>query len=362
MGHALTVRSVRARAVNVPMRRPLQTSGGAVTTAPLVLIDLETDQGVTGRSYIFTDTLRALEPVLRLVEQSGEIVRGDRLAPVAVEAKLQAAFRLLGAQGLVGMAIAGLDMAAWDALAKAADLPLVRLLGGAPRAVPAYNSNGLGLVGAAAAEEEAQALVAEGFRAVKVRLGYPDAGSDLAVVQAVRAAVGGDVTVMADYNQCLSVAEAEQRVRRLDDAGLYWIEEPTRCDDYAGHARIRESARTPIQLGENCWGPHDMARALAAGAGDYLMPDAMKIGGVTGWQRAAALAGAAGVPLSSHLFPEISAHLLAVTPTCHWLEYVDWAAPVLAEPLAIVDGCVVAPDRPGTGIAWDESSVARFLA
>ena len=99
--------------------------------------------------------------------------------------------------------------------------------------------------------------------------------------------------------------------------------------------------------------------ALAAGACDYVMPDAQRIGGVTGWMRAAALAQGAGLEMSSHLFPEVSAHLLAATPTRHFLEYVDWADKILAEPLAIADGCAVVPAHPGNGLAWDAKAVER---
>jgi mandelate racemase len=173
---------------------------------------------------------------------------------------------------------------------------------------------------------------------VKVRLGYPDLATDVAVVRAVREAVGPEVHIMSDYNQCLPVVEAVQRSRRLDEEGLYWIEEPTTANDYEGNAIISREARTPIQIGENWWGPHDMQQSLASGASDFGMPDVMRIGGVSGWLRAAALAEPRGIPLSSHLFPEISAHLLAVTPTCHWLEYIDWASPILAEPVKIEQG------------------------
>jgi mandelate racemase len=103
-----------------------------------------------------------------------------------------------------------------------------------------------------------------------------------------------------------------------------------------------------------------MAQAIAAGACDYVMPDAERIGGVTGWMRAAALAQGAGLEMSSHLFPEVSCHLLAATPTCHWLEYVDWANAVLAEPVELKDSHVQIPSRPGVGIAWDEKAVARY--
>lgn len=360
-GPTLTIRGIRARAVDVPMPRPLATSGGTVGTAPLVLIDLHTEEGVTGCAYVFCYTPLALAPVSRLVASLEALLKGDAVAPLAITEKLQRRFRLLGPQGLTGIAMAGIDMAAWDALARARELPLVRLLGGEPRPIPAYNSCGLGIIGEARAAGEARELVAPGFRAIKVRLGYPDLATDLAVVRAVRRAVGDDVLLMADYNQSLTVPEAIRRARALDPEGLVWIEEPTSADDFAGHAEIRREAATPIQLGENWWGPHDMAKSLAAGASDYVMPDAMKIGGVTGWLRAAALAEAAAVPASSHLFPELSTHLLAVTPTAHWLEYVDWANAVLAELLRLRDGHALVPEAPGIGLAWDEAAVARYL-
>jgi len=339
----------------------LKTGGGEVGSAPMVLVDLLTEEGIVGSSYVFCPTPVVLGPVARLLSNLAPLIAGDPLAPFAIERKLQRGFRLLGPQGLTAMAVAGIDMAAWDALAKACGLPLARLLGGEPREIPAYNSCGLGLIGAGRAAEEAQELTAPGFRAIKVRLGYPEMGTDLEVVRAVRGSVGEDVALMSDYNQSLSVAEAERRAAALEGEGLYWIEEPTRADDYPGHARVRREAKTPIQIGENWWGPHDMARSVEAGASDYAMADAMKIGGVTGWLRAAALAEAGGLPLSSHLFPEISAHLLAVAPTSHWLEYVDWANPILEEPLRVEDGHARAPDAPGVGISWDEEAVRRYL-
>jgi mandelate racemase len=166
---------------------------------------------------------------------------------------------------------------------------------------------------------------------------------------------------MVDFNQGLTVAEAIRRGRMIDDeGGVYWIEEPIRADDFSGCSQVRQAIHTPIQIGENFMGPEQMAQALAAGACDYVMPDAGRIGGVTGWMRAAALAQAAGVEMSSHLFPEVSCHLLAATPTCHYLEYVDWADAVLEEPLRIKDGQALVPSTPGNGIRWNESAVERY--
>ena len=353
--------AVRARPLAVPMRRPLVTAGGAVTVAPLVLVDLETDAGITGRSYVFTYTPTALGPTAAMIEGMFEWLRGEELAPAALEQRLQARLRLLGAQGLAMLALSALDMAAWDAAARAAGQPLARLLGAGPARIPAYNSCGLGLIGAAAAPLEAVDL-ARGFAAIKLRLGYSTLAEDLAVLRAVRGAVGPAMRILVDYNQSLSASEATVRACALDGEGVEWIEEPTAFDDDEGHARIAAAARTPVQLGENWWGPRMMAHSIAARACDVVMPDAGKIGGVSGWLRAAGLAAAHGLRMSSHLYPEFSAHLLAVTPTAHWLEWVDWAEPVIKWPLAVVDGHAVPRDEPGTGLEWDEDAIKRLAA
>ena len=356
----LSIRNLVVRAVDVPMERPLKTGGGEVGSAAVVLIDLLTEQGVTGHSYLFCPTPLVLKPVATLLSNLEPLIEGDRLVPLEIERKLQKTFRLLGPQGLTAMASAGIDMAAWDALAKSCKMPLARLLGGRPCRIPAYNSCGLGIIGPERAAEEAQELLAPGFSAIKVRLGYQELETDLEVVRAIRDAVSEGIVLMSDYNQALSVVEAQRRAAALEDEGLYWIEEPIRANDYSGHAQIRGDTKTPIQIGENWWGPHDAARSIEVGASDYVMPDAMKIGGVTGWLRTTALAEAAGIPLSSHLFPEISAHLLAVSPTRHWLEYVDWANPILEKPLEIQEGHASTPDEAGIGISWDEEAVRHY--
>jgi len=146
----------------------------------------------------------------------------------------------------------------------------------------------------------------------------------------------------------------------LDDENIFWLEEPIRHDDYAGSARLVRELNTPVQIGENFSEASAMATALAAGACDYVMPDLERIGGVSGWQRAAALAAVHRIEMSSHLFPEVSAHLLAAMPTCHFLEYVDWADKILQEPLRIADGLAVVSDRPGNGLSWDAAAVDRY--
>lgn len=357
----LTLESLRVRAVLAPLSLPLQTASGSVDRAPLILIDLQTHQGVVGRSYLFAISPAHVRPIVALLESMGEMLAGERLAPFEIERTLRRRHALLGVHNIVLFAMSGIDMAAWDALAIAAGEPLARLLGGAPDPVPAYNSKGLGLMPPDALAVQARALVDEGFSAVKLRLGRARAEDDLEALRVVRDAVGASVTLMCDFNQGLSVAEAIRRGHMLDDeGGLLWIEEPIRADDFEGCAKVADAVATPVQIGENFMGPEQMALALSFSCCDYVMPDVQRIGGVTGWMRAAALAQAHGMEMSSHLFPEISAHLLAVTPTRHWLEYVDWATPVLARPVEIRDGHALIPDAPGTGVSWDEAAVSRY--
>ena len=357
----MKIRSIRVRGVAAPMKRPLVTSIATVGVAPLLLIDLETDAGITGRSYLFALAKHHLPPLAELVKAMAAMVEGDAVAPFDLEKKLRARYALLGVHNIVLFAMAGIDMAAWDALAQQLGQPLARLLGAAPRPILAYNSKGLGLLPEKNLVQEARELVDEGFRAVKLRLGRPDAWQDLHMLKAVKKEIGPDITLMVDFNQGLSVAEAIRRGRMIDDeGGVYWIEEPIRADDFAGCRRVRDEVATPIQIGENFMGPEQMAQALAAGACDYVMPDAERIGGVSGWMRAAALAQGAGAEMSSHLFPEVSCHLLAATPTCHYLEYVDWADAVLEEPAKLENGHVVVPSTPGTGVRWNEKAVERF--
>jgi mandelate racemase len=356
----MSLRALRARPVLVPIKRPPVSASGAIPKAALVLFDLETDEGVTGRSYVFGFAPWTLSSIVGCAHGLFEMIKGDPLAPFDLEAKLRRQLTLLDPNGLVGLALAGLDMAAWDALAQARGVPLVRLLGGAPRAIPTYNSTGLWIQPVDTLADEAEALLAEGFSAVKLRLGRDDLAQDLAAVRTVKKRIGDRATLMCDFNQRLTVNEAIRYARALDGEGLYWIEEPVRHDDYEGYARIAAEAATPIQTGENLVDTFEMARAIALRSLDFVMPDVQRIGGVTGWLRAAALAHAHGIEMSSHLFPELSVHLLGVTPTCHWLEYMDWAAPLLQEPLGVKDGVARIPDRPGAGIRWDEAAVARY--
>ena len=238
------LRSLKVRAVRVPMAHPHRTASGVVSESPLVLTDVVTDDGVVGHSIVFTYTTAALEPDRRTDPEPGSrSSRASRWPRSRSSRSSPRRFRLLGTQGLVGIALAAIDMALWDALARGHGTSLVALLGGVARPIPAY-----GAVGYDGAEDSARAAAewaGRGFKGVKAKIGYPTVQEDVAVIRAIRKAVGDGVAIMVDYNQCLTPAEAVERLRVLDDEGLTWVEEPTLAHDYAGHALIAREAATP---------------------------------------------------------------------------------------------------------------------
>lgn len=361
----LTLHSIKLRVLSVPMRRPIVSNPtvGRYTEWPFILIDLQTNEGIVGHSYLEPYVAGSAAYILPAIEAVAAALAPRPLAPVDCFANAMKAIHLSGKEGVGLVAASGLDMAIWDAVAKAAGMPLAEYLGGTVGPLRAYNTNGLWLLPLDQLREEAVSLVEEGnFSAIKMRMGREKFSADLAALDAVRSAVGEDVRIMVDFNQAFDMSEALLRLHALDSEGLQWFEEPVAFDNFAGSARLARELRTPIQIGENIYGPRSFYRAVQEGAADLYMPDMMRIGGITGFLRCAAIAGAAGIPLSSHLYPEASAHVLRVAETAHWLEWRDWAHPFLADPFEIRDGHLHVPDRPGLGISWDEAAVKKLAA
>ncbi len=357
-----TLRSIRARPVLLKLKRPVVARIATMSDWPLILIDMETEEGITGRAYLEPYVPKAMRYLVPALDDLGDMLRGRSVAPFEFYRAARKSLHFVGYEGLAMIAAAGLDMAAWDTLARAADLPLCTLLGGTVGPVRAYSSNGLWLREAEEVAAEAVELLAEGgFAGVKLRMGRARARDDLETHEAVRQAIGNDVTVMVDFNQGLDLAEALRRCHAIDDLGIAWIEEPVLYDDFSGYAKLAGELKTPLQIGENFYGPRDMWKALSMNACDLVMPDFMRIGGVTGWLHAAGLAAAANVPISTHLYPEVGAHVMRVAETAHWLEWQDWADPILERPYEVKDGEIAIPDAPGLGLDWNEDVVARHL-
>jgi mandelate racemase len=355
------IRSLTTRGILVPLKFTLGTSAAIVKAVPLLLVDLLNEDGVTGRAYAFCYRPSGAVAISSHLFEAVDLLRGKDSTPFDAAQTLSRQFALLGVTGAVRMALSLLDMAMWDAIAQMQRVPLSSLLGSSPKSLRAYDSRGLGLMDPDRLTEETKNLLESGLRAVKLRLGYPSLSEDLAALKAVRRSISrDDVEIMVDYNQALTSTEAILRGRELEKEGIYWLEEPIAHDDYVASAAIARELKVPIQTGENFNGPEGLLRAVNARASDYVMVDVARIGGVTGWLRAAGVGAAHGIEMSSHLMPEISAHLLCATPTAHWLEYVDWADAIIEEPLKIRDGMVLTSERTGSGISWDEAKLKRL--
>jgi mandelate racemase len=359
---SLTVREIRARPVVLKLKRPVVARIATITDWPIIVLDLSTEEGIVGRSYLEPYIVRSMRYLVPALNDLGAVLKGRAVAPVELFDAARKSLHFVGYEGLSLIAASGLDMAAWDALAKAANLPLCVLLGGSVGPVKSYNSNGLWLSEPAKLADEALELRDEGgFKGLKLRMGRPRAADDLIALEAVRKVLGDDFNLMVDFNQGLDLAEALHRCHAIDDRGLTWIEEPILYDNLDGYAKLAAELNTPLQIGENFYGPREMHKAIQKNACDLVMPDFMRIGGVTGWMRAAAIAGAAGIPVSTHLYPEVAAHMMRVTETAHWLEWQDWADPILQTPYQIKDGLLHIPDVPGTGLEWDEEAIKAHL-
>jgi mandelate racemase len=345
----------------VPLRRPVVSKVGLFKEWPLILIDLYANEGVVGRSYLEPYLKNAARSIVPAIEDIAAKLVGQTLGPLDRFDDNRRSLNLVGYEGIAMIAVSGIDMAIWDALGQAAGMPLAVLLGGSIGPVPAYNSNGLWLINVSEIADEAAELVAEGgFKALKLRLGRDRLVDDVSAIKGVREAAGDDIKLMVDFNQGLSLGDALQRCHALDDQGLFWFEEPIVYNNIAGYAQMARELTTPVQIGENFYGPRALYEAIRAQACDYVMPDLMRIGGVTGWIRAASIAAAAGIQVSTHLYPEFAAHLMRVTETAHWLEWQDWANPILKEPFPVRDGHIEVANRPGSGIEWDESAINRY--
>lgn len=358
----LAIRKVKTRGFKVPLTFFLGTAVTLVTKVPLLLVDLETAEGFTGRAYLFCYTGSGARAIAEHIQEAVELAPAAPLTPMELAQDLQKRFALLGVTGTARMALSALDIALWDALGQQLSLPLTALLAAPVRPLRAYDSRGLGLMPPKRLADEALRLSESGLKALKLRLGYPTLSEDLAAVDAVREVLGQDIGIMVDYNQSLSPAEALHRGAALDERGLLWIEEPIRHDDYGHYRSIARTLKTPVQLGENFNGPEGVLDAAKASASDYVMADVARIGGVTGWLRAAAIAASHGIEISSHLMPEISAQLLCASPSAHWLEWVDWAHAILEEPMKLVDGMAMPSSSPGAGFRWDEGRLNKLEA
>lgn len=356
----MKVTRVQTRVVTLPLDRPILSALGNIDRCGCVLVFLHTDAGVTGENLVFTLNDRRTAVLRGMIDQMADLVVGRDAGHIAgFWNRAWKDINFLGHKGIPVMGISALDGALWDAAGKAAGLPLYRLLGGARDRVPVYHSGGLWLDrGIDALAREAQEMVAQGFRAVKMRLGMADMLEDVRRVKAVREAIGPGVRLMADANQGLNEAQAIRLGRLLEEHDLAWFEEPLPAWDVAGLARVAAALDLPVASGETEYTRYGFRRMLELRSADVLMPDLQRVGGVTEYMRVAHHAAAHDVPVSSHLFPETSVQVLAALDNATYLEYMPWFSSLYREQLVFEQGEAVVPERPGWGFVFDTDRIA----
>ena len=352
---------LRTRMVSVPLSTPIISAVGKYRMWPYIFSEIICEDEIIGNSYIGPYLDSSMPAIVSTMHALFENFKGRALAPTEFFDEGMRSLSLLGRSGIALYALAALDIAFWDASAKAARQPLCVHLGGSLGKVKAYNSGGLWLNDPTTLHDEARSLLERGnFEALKIRLGRRTLEADLKAIEEVRRAMPNGGLLLSDFNQVFSLTEAIHRLSALDDQGLYWFEEPIKYYELQNYAELRGRLKTPIILGENFHGPDDAFRSLQMDNSDGIMPDLMRIGGVTGWLRTGALSDAFQKAISSHLYPEVSAHLMRVTPMVDLLEWTDWANPLIKNPYELEEGCVVIPDRPGAGIDFDEDAIAKY--
>jgi L-alanine-DL-glutamate epimerase-like enolase superfamily enzyme len=355
----MRITALRTVRVELPIEKPIRTAIHDIRSVGCVLVSLDSDQGLTGESYMFTLSAVRLEVLEAMVKSLEHHVLGQD--PHQVEAIWQAMWRdinFFGHKGITVFALSALDTACWDLVGKAAGLPLYKVFGAVRERVKAYASGGLWL--SHSTDElvaEAQAFVAQGFRAMKVRVGKPRHGEDIDRVTAVRQAVGPEIELMVDANQGLTVDHAIRLGRGLEGLDLVWFEEPVPAYDLAGHAAVAAALDTPIASGETEYTRHGMAAMLDAKAADILMPDLQRIGGLTEFRKAAHLAESREVPISPHIFSEYSLSIAGSSPNAIYLEHMPWLAPLFREQMVLEEGCIAMPEGPGLGFTFDPDRI-----
>lgn len=359
----MRVSAVETQPVVVRLGRPIGSALGQIAKFGCILVTVRTDGGITGENLIFTLNDRRTAVLRQMVDELADVAVGQDAGHIAgFWARAWKDVNFLGHKGVPVAGISAIDGALWDALGKTVGLPLYRLLGGAQDRVPAYHSGGLWLSRSVdELVEEAQGFVAQGFRAMKMRLGLPDPADDIARVKAVRDAIGPDVKLMADANQGLTEAQAIRLGRRLEPFDLTWFEEPLPAWDLDGLARVAAALDTPIASGETEYTRYGFRRMLELRSADILMPDLQRVGGVSEFMRVGHMAESHDIAVSSHLFPETSVQVLGALSNATFLEYMPWFSPLYNEALEFRDGSAVVPERPGWGFTFNRDYIAHLL-
>jgi L-alanine-DL-glutamate epimerase and related enzymes of enolase superfamily len=347
------IESLRTRVVSVPLLRPW---GPDVTSLRLIEVAVTTDHGATGTGFSWTPSIGAEAVAAMLEHDVRSFAIGEPADPQALWPRLWAHLHEAGSGGITTIAMAGLDLALWDAAARAANRSITSLLGVRRQSVEVYGSGVNRHYSLDELVAQARRWVATGYRMVKIKVGLPDLAADVDRVAAVRETIGPEVALAIDANQLWELPAAELAIGALSRFDLRWVEEPMRADDLAAHAALRSSIDVPVAIGENLHTVYRFREAIDGGACDIVQPNVVRVGGITPFLRIAELAEERDVPLFPHLLPELSGQLALALEQPTMVEDVEDAGfdrlGILAEPspVVITGRTLTSRDHEGLGI------------
>ena len=366
----MKVTALTAATLVIPLRNVTSFATRTVRERHYTLVKVTTESGIEGLGFCYCGNAAgwlvtgAVRDLL-----AGHVVGRDAHDTEAIWDAMYRDALLLGRRGAVVRAMSAIDIALWDANAKAAELPLYRYLGAARSdVVPAYASGGYYLAGKSERDlaAECAGYVERGFAAVKIKVGRVSAREDAARIAAVRAAIGPEVELFTDANNAWPDATAAIRaIRRWEEYDLGWVEEPNPPDELAAHAAVAAAVEPPIATGEIHQTRWDFQQILDQDAAAILQTDAAVCGGVTEFRRIAALAAGRGVTVAPHWLADLHVHLVAATPNATWVEFfpdteVLNLMEVFQTRLQVRDAGLAVPQEPGHGVVLDHAAVERY--
>ncbi len=344
------------------LRCPLSgpTGGSGLTSFDVIVVELEDDAGTRGWGFSYVLGSGGEIALHACRDLAGQFIRGQPVVhPQVLWDQMNASLNRIG-RGIHYIAMAAIDVAAWDLYAKQLEVPLGEAMGGRMRAVPVYGSGGFRpKMSAESALQKAGEYLQQGCTAIKLRMAA--APLDEALIREVRKGLPEDTLIMVDVNEKADPVMAGWLLNVCREYNVYWIEEPLAARDFQGYARLAGRADTAIAAGEHLQGLSEFMPLLQAGAIDIAQPDLAMMGGLTECLRTGRVCNSFNVPVAPHFLPSLFIHLAAALPNLSWLEDFPLLEPLFTNPLPISEGGMVIPlPDPGHGIRLSETAVDKF--
>ncbi|MDR3563937.1 MAG: mandelate racemase/muconate lactonizing enzyme family protein [Negativicutes bacterium] len=358
----MQITNIRTRLLSVPFDRPITTATFSVNHKDIVVIEVDTDAGITGMSYIMTlgRGIHALKAVIDY-EIRSLVIDEDPLYRQKIWKKLWWGLHKIGRKGAAIYAISAIDVALWDIAGKMTNQSIHQMLGPACDSIEAYGGGGWLYMSIDDMLEEVNTFKQKfGFKAYKMRAGSTNWRQDVDRIRALREAFGYDLEIMVDLNQGLDVPSSIILGRELEKLGVFWFEEPIHADDIGGLSDIAATLDMRVVAGENEYGRYGYKDLINRKAADILQIDLQRVGGITEWMRVANTADTMGIKVTPHLFWEISVQLTCATTNSIYIEYMDWLDNCFEELPEIKGGHIHAWKKPGHGLKFRDEIMKNY--